>query len=1009
MKKTLAILLSCVLLVAAFFAVAMITSADASEVYASTVEVTLADGSTVYLGKQPTFGTGEDAGKIVGYQDDNILNILALKEGTMKFDETTGTLTIDGVKGVKKVASYTGSMVLVVKGTNTIENDKADDNAVQVNYANGDKTLVGNLIIKGDGTLNAISPKYTLCSNCGSIEITDKVTVNVESTFNGTNATADAIHVSNGGNANFIKFSGNCKVVAKANTHSAIRTNQAGSAVYITENADVEILLVQRQGWGGGVVTQNFEMTGGTLDINVENESSAKVAAITGLNVQEGSANLKGGTIKVNVNNKYSNRGYGIFFKNTKAIKFEGSVVDVTVKNATAASNNAMIATQGSSTQLDVTGGKLSFSGDANTTGLFGVNVNNCTVNISGGTITGTARSFAYSQGANMTFNITGGNIDVTSTVSNYTESSAKTFTQSGTVTMDKAGTTFKNGTVGAVNPTSTTCSKASLLAKTPVEVADKPTATVSPVIKLADNTVVTVTATAPYVGNTEIISVAGNKATQATKEFTAAPAAPVNIKFTNITTTGATVTWDATENATAYAVYVGGQKVGETDKDTFNFALTGLTEKTQYKVQVEASNQIGTSPKSAEVTLTTATEGVAASVTIVPATGDAVELNASNTTYNGATGTAVFDAATGTVTINNLTGVQSITAAADVALTVTAKGTNSLESASATNSLYAGHLTVNGDGKLSVKNTKTDAYPILGGHSLTFAGSLEFSLTSTTSKHAVHVSRGNNEVGVADFVAKENVKITLNTAKNAISVNGEKTSLIITDNAVVNITNTSGDALSSVADKDLSYEGKPGAYTEISGNAKVTVVSGSCGIRNRYCADTAGLKTMEGTADVVIKDNANVDISAVGQVIYSYCDPGKGVDTDKASFTMTGNPTVKLTNTKNYQGFQIKGDDNTVTLNGGTLEIYAPEKTAFSNDGKTTWVVNHVKTMVAGDDAASAAKTDEINTSAKYFKIVMNNPNTSDNVISVVAVVLAISAVAVAAAVVLRKRSYNA
>ncbi len=1093
MKKTLAILLSCVVLVAAFFAVAMITSADSTEVYASTVEVILADGTYVYLGKQPVIATeGEDAGEVIGYSDTNIINILALKEGTMKFDETTGTLTLDGVNGVKKIASYTGSLVVIAKGTNEIKND--GNQALVANYTDyvdpdaSPKVVknVGNLTVKGDGSLTVSSARYTTLSQSGNIEITGDVTFT-------SKAVEDAMHVSSAGNnGNFIKFSGNSKTSVEHDKNSGIRNNKDGSSVYITDNAQVSIktnattaggsaintkgdieisggsltatgnygnfiynessgspaaqrgnftmkggtvtltgvahrgihyaggaftmsggtinidIAVQGSNWGSGIKAKTWNQTGGAINIKYKNPETT-ASAMQGIDVQSGaSAVFAGGTLNIDVNNAKNNRNFGLFFKDVAAVNFSGTIIDVKVTNSNdSEGRSGCFSFQGTCPAVTFSAGKITYNTNTN---FLNPETSGMTVAFTGGNYVGSAKAFSYVRGGNpsypFTLNISGGNFDTDASSANFNNPSSVTVTQPGTAVgaTDKSfnlGTVVTPSVINPVNP-DTTCTGASNAVKTPVDVTEK-SAEVAAVIWPVDS-YITVNATTPYVGDVDVISVSGNKMTQATKQFSAAPAAPVNVAFTNITTTGATVTWEATE-ATSFAVYVGGQKVGETDQKSFD--LTGLTEKTQYKVQIEASNQIGTSPKSAEVTLTTATEGVAASVTITPATGDAVELNAANTTYNGATGTAVFDAATGTVTITDLTGVQSITAAADVALTVTAKGTNVLESATANNSLYAGHLIVNGDGKLSVKNTKSDSYPILGGHSLTFAGSVEFSLTSTTSKHAVHVSRGNNDVGVADFIAKDNVKITLNTAKNAISVNGEKTSLIITDNAVVNITNTSGDALASVADKDLSYEGKPGAYTEISGNAKVTIVSGSCGIRNRYQADTAGLKTMEGYADTVIKDKANVDITAVGQVIYSYCDPGKGVDTDKASFTMTGNPTVKLVNTTKYQGISIKGDDNTVTLEGGTLEIIAPNATAFANDGKTTWNVNHVKTMVAGDDAASAAAVEEVNTSDKYFKIVMNNPKTSDNVLPVVAIVAGLSAIAVAAAVVLRKR-YN-
>ncbi len=1013
MKKTLAIVLSCVVLVAAFFAVAMITSADATDVYASTVEVILADGSTVYLGKQPTFGTGDDAGNIVGYQDDNILNILTLKEGTMKFDETTGTLTVDGVNGVKKISTITGSLVIVAKGVNVVDNSGAD-RAIVVDYkdyADAGKTVlknVGNLTIKGDGTLKATSNKYTIMTSCGNLEVTGDVTV--EST-----GTQDAFHASNGTSSfdvdgNWMKFSGNSKVTVTTTAGCGIRTNRADSSIYITENANVTINSTITANWSAALKCHNFEMSGGTCTLKVKGGSG--VPAPVGLDVHGGAgtfAKFTGGTLDIDVES-VGDRGHGILLYNTITNEFSGTVVDVNVKSASKAGNSTSsggIVVQNrtspvSDMNVAISGGLINVVTDANTNGYFYLEDRGL-ISITGGTLTGSSLQFFHAVETGNTLNISGGNFNVTSSDANIYGSDK--ITQSGT-TIDATAKTFTQGTVGTVAPVSKTCSQASNAVKTPVEVTENSTATVSPVIKLADATVVTVTSTTPYVGATEVISVAGNKATQAAKQFDAAPEAPVNVKFSNITTTGATVSWDATNNATAYAVYVGGQKVGETDQNTYSFALTGLTAKTEYKVQIEASNQIGTSPKSAEVTLTTATEGVAASVTITPATGDAVELNAANTTYNGATGTAVFDAATGTLTITDLTGVKGIFAGDMLTeFNLIAKGTNTFDSDLA-NVLKGGYFTIAGDGKIVVNSTKTDAYPILGQASLTFAGSVEFSMTSATSKGAVHVSRGQGTKtpGIATITIKENAKVTLDTENKALYIAGEVVSLIITDNAVVNVTNrTKNDVIHVLADTDNEDCSEPAkAYMEVSGNAKLTFSKGNAGARVQCKVPKA-----EGHAEILIKDKATVEGSAPGQVLYAVCDNTS--DNDQSTITITGNPTVKLTNTDKYACLQVTGDNNTVTLEGGTVELSSPGKSAFFNSGKTTWNINHVKTMVAGDDAASAAAVEELNTTDKYFKIVMNNPNTSDNVLPVVAIVAGLSAIAVAAAVVLRKKSYNA
>ncbi len=569
MKKTISIVLSIAMVLSLMTGLFTLNlSATNTEIYASTVEVTLADGTTVYLGKQPVIGTeGADAGKIIGYSETNILNILTLKNGSMTFDETTGTLTLQDIGGVKKIYSETGSLVVIVKGHNEIVND--GPNGLTVHFReyvdpNADVKVIksnGNLTIKGDGFLSVTSTAFTVMSNCGNLEVTGDVTLEAHATADTTN-TADAIHTSNGGSeGNYIRFSERATVIASSKSPYVIRSNQTGSGIYITDNANVSVSggktssiaakdifemtgglltitgpcqyglksdnkLIMAGGtatvdtdvtanWGSSVKTKHYIQTGGTLNIITENEET--VQSFMGLDITDGSAAFKGGALNITSTNKYKDRGYGIFFKNTSSASFEGTVVDVNVSNKSRADGNGIMAMQGSSTRLDISGGKISYTGNEFTNGLFDVNVSNATVNISGGTITGNAKSFAFSQGVNMTFNITGGNIDTTSTVKNYIASDGtKTFTQSGSVLMDVNGTEFKNGTVGQVDVIegNDPCSVAANPFETPVPVTEKTTESI-PVLKLTDGTFAVAEEGIPYlVGDADIYSVVGNKLT---------------------------------------------------------------------------------------------------------------------------------------------------------------------------------------------------------------------------------------------------------------------------------------------------------------------------------------------------------------------------------------------------------------------------------------------------------------------------------------------------------------
>ena len=481
MKKALTICISVALVVAALFACVVFTNAATNEVFASTVEVTLRDGTVVFLGEQPVYGPDPDdatATVLTGYDENNVLSILKPEKGSLVFDHTTGTLTITDVEGVASIKTYTGSLVLVVKGENVFENPT--DYSVLVSYLEyvdpdadpKEVKSVGNLTIKGDGTLTCSSDDYAICSQAGSIEFTDDVKVNV------TVKNSDCVHTSSAtlNNGNII-FSGNAKVVCNSFDQYAVRVGGAKGYLYVTDNADVTINAIVKTSWKGGLRTTNFEITGGKLTANVENEETKTAQAIVGLDIQgaNGVANFKGGTVTVNVNNKHRDRGYGIFFKTLPTVNFDGTNVNIDVKNSVAASNNAIIANQSGTTAINITAGKFNITGDNNTTGIFGNNVEGSTITITGGTFVGSAKSVFYSQGANYSLKITGGVFDVTASdkVLTYSNTS-KTCNQSQSDSAYQIAAdakTIKVGTVGEVPPVSGTFTGTKNTVLTPAEV----------------------------------------------------------------------------------------------------------------------------------------------------------------------------------------------------------------------------------------------------------------------------------------------------------------------------------------------------------------------------------------------------------------------------------------------------------------------------------------------------------------------------------------------------------
>ena len=104
----------------------------------------------------------------------------------------------------------------------------------------------------------------------------------------------------------------------------------------------------------------------------------------------------------------------------------------------------------------------------------------------------------------------------------------------------------------------------------------------------------------------------------------TEAPSVPTDVKASDVTKTGATVTWTAsTDNkgVAGYNVYVNGTQVNDTLVATTEYVLTGLTEGTEYTVEVEAVDTNNNVSAKAAVTFTTAKEPVTPEPTVVDKT----------------------------------------------------------------------------------------------------------------------------------------------------------------------------------------------------------------------------------------------------------------------------------------------------------------------------------------------------------------------------------------------------
>ena len=134
----------------------------------------------------------------------------------------------------------------------------------------------------------------------------------------------------------------------------------------------------------------------------------------------------------------------------------------------------------------------------------------------------------------------------------------------------------------------------------------------------------------------------------------TEAPSVPTDVKASDVTKTGATVTWTAStdnEGVAGYNVYVNGTQVNDTLVATTEYVLTGLTEGTEYTVEVEAVDTNNNVSAKAAATFTTKKDAVTPDPTVV----DKTELKATTAKADAAL------AATDKYTAESLKALQAV------------------------------------------------------------------------------------------------------------------------------------------------------------------------------------------------------------------------------------------------------------------------------------------------------------------------------------------------------------
>ena len=118
----------------------------------------------------------------------------------------------------------------------------------------------------------------------------------------------------------------------------------------------------------------------------------------------------------------------------------------------------------------------------------------------------------------------------------------------------------------------------------------------------------------------------------------TEAPGVPTNVSATDVTQTGAKVTWSASADnvgVVGYNVYVGEGKVNTTLVTATEYALTGLTANTEYTVSVSAVDAAGNESAKSEAATFTTLEAEEEKDTEVP--GVPTNVSAADVTQTGA------------------------------------------------------------------------------------------------------------------------------------------------------------------------------------------------------------------------------------------------------------------------------------------------------------------------------------------------------------------------------------
>lgn len=286
MKKSLAILLSLVLVAAAVFALAITANAD--DATATSVQIKAADGSSVLATL------------------DNTTTEYSPASGKISFDSATGTVTLDSVDGEFRIESSAGNVTFKLEGTNVIS---STGNTISISN--------GSVAFNGTGSLSITNTDSFAVYVNGDM-IIDDAAITVNST-NIINEWHSAVYVVGG-----FEMNSGSLVINAACTNSAspvgvalmmmgsiedsvanfnggeIEINVSNAYVPSTSGNDRVIGI-----YGGKLTAMNFNGTDVTINATCEKGDdviTANAPSTTGLIFTQGAGeiNLKAGNIALN-------------------------------------------------------------------------------------------------------------------------------------------------------------------------------------------------------------------------------------------------------------------------------------------------------------------------------------------------------------------------------------------------------------------------------------------------------------------------------------------------------------------------------------------------------------------------------------------------------------------------------------------------------------------------------------------------------------------------------------